>query len=123
MSLSGAEFKVQGCHKRQQRQQQCPPLPPISLPSSLCGLSQGSVLPNFLAARPFGNLEQHQARTPRLVQRVEAGGGGWGGLYVTHSFKHGRVTSLTRSHIHALPLENRPSRLLVRTRPVPIPAT
>lgn len=89
MSLSGAEFKVQGCH----RQQQPPPSHSLHPPPSLCRLSQGPVLPNFLAACPFGNLEQprqgHSVWCSKPVQR--------GRLYVTFCFKHGCMTSLTRS--------------------------
>lgn len=85
MSLSGAEFKVQGCHKQK------PTLPPTL--SFFCRLSQGPVLPNFLAACPFGNLEQprqgHSVWCSKPVQR--------GRLYVTFCFKHGCMTSLTRS--------------------------
>lgn len=85
MSLSGAEFKVQSCHRQQ--------LSLRSPPPSLCKLSQGPVLPNFLAACPFGNLEQprqgHSVWCSKPVQR--------GRLYVTLCFKHGCMTSLTRS--------------------------
>lgn len=76
MSLSGAEFKVQSCHRQ------------LSLtrpPHPLCRLSQGPVLPNFLAACPFGNLVQprqgHSVWCSKPVQR--------GRLYVTLCFKHG----------------------------------
>lgn len=92
MSLSGAEFKVQGCHKQQQ-QRQC--LSSLHLPSpSLCRLSQGPVLPNFLAACPFGNLEQpRQGHSVWCSKPVQRGGR----LYVTLGFKHGCMTSLTQS--------------------------
>lgn len=91
MSLSGAEFKVQSCHRRQLP----PPLPPPSLPPTSLSLQAitGPVLPNFLAARPFGNLEQprqgHSVWCSKPVQR--------GRLYVMLCFKHGCMTSLTRS--------------------------
>lgn len=92
MSLSGAEFKVQSCHRRQPppSSSSSSPLPPPSL--SLQAIT-GPVLPNFLAARPFGNLEQprqgHSVWCSKPVQR--------GRLYVTLCFKHGCMTSLTRS--------------------------
>lgn len=107
MSLSGAEFKVQSCHRRQ-----LSPLPPPSL--SLQAIT-GPVLPNFLAARPFGNLGQprqgHSVWCSKPVQR--------GRLYVTLCFKHGCMTSLTRSSA----VQSCTARSTCPRTPPPLPST
>lgn len=93
MSLSGAEFKVQSCHRQAALSPFPPSLHPSPPPSPSLQAITGPVLPNFLAACPFGNLERprqgHSVWCSKPVQR--------GRLYVTLCFKHGCMTSLTRS--------------------------